>query len=80
MARQSRQMSNVIAPRKSVVTEPRKVEKIRRNDPCPCGSGKKYKSCHAQEGEAFLERLERDRHQEELKKQGVPWIVRWLRK
>lgn len=26
---------------------PRKVEKqIGRNDPCPCGSGKKYKQCH----------------------------------
>jgi preprotein translocase subunit SecA len=22
------------------------VEKIGRNDPCPCGSGKKYKKCH----------------------------------
>lgn len=22
------------------------VEKISRNDPCPCGSGKKYKRCH----------------------------------
>ncbi|MBO4413441.1 MAG: SEC-C domain-containing protein [Clostridia bacterium] len=21
-------------------------EKIGRNDPCPCGSGKKYKRCH----------------------------------
>jgi hypothetical protein len=21
-------------------------EKIGRNDPCPCGSGKKYKKCH----------------------------------
>ena len=20
--------------------------KVGRNDPCPCGSGKKYKSCH----------------------------------
>ena len=20
-------------------------EKVRRNDPCPCGSGKKYKKC-----------------------------------
>jgi preprotein translocase subunit SecA len=34
-------------------TEPQKVETIRRdadkvgrNDPCPCGSGKKYKKCH----------------------------------
>lgn len=24
----------------------RKAEKIGRNDPCPCGSGKKYKQCH----------------------------------
>ena len=22
------------------------IEKIGRNDPCPCGSGKKYKKCH----------------------------------
>jgi preprotein translocase subunit SecA len=25
---------------------PKKVEKIGRNDLCPCGSGKKYKQCH----------------------------------
>lgn len=25
--------------------ESRRVEKIGRNDPCPCGSGKKYKKC-----------------------------------
>ncbi|CAA7622664.1 YchJ family protein [Magnetospirillum sp. UT-4] len=24
---------------------PRQVEKVGRNDPCPCGSGKKYKKC-----------------------------------
>ena len=22
------------------------VPKVGRNDPCPCGSGKKYKNCH----------------------------------
>ena len=28
-------------------TEPVKAgPKIGRNDPCPCGSGKKYKNCH----------------------------------
>jgi preprotein translocase subunit SecA len=28
-------------------TQPIRVEKkVGRNDPCPCGSGKKYKSCH----------------------------------
>ncbi|RAP73923.1 preprotein translocase subunit SecA [Paenibacillus montanisoli] len=26
----------------------RKEERVRRNDPCPCGSGKKYKQCHGQ--------------------------------
>jgi preprotein translocase subunit SecA len=25
-------------------------EKVGRNDPCPCGSGKKYKHCHGRLG------------------------------
>jgi preprotein translocase subunit SecA len=28
------------------VTVKREAEKVGRNDPCPCGSGKKYKKCH----------------------------------
>jgi preprotein translocase subunit SecA len=24
------------------------IERVGRNDPCPCGSGKKYKQCHGQ--------------------------------
>jgi preprotein translocase subunit SecA len=28
------------------VTVTRTMPKIGRNDPCPCGSGKKYKNCH----------------------------------
>ena len=24
-------------------------KKVGRNDPCPCGSGKKYKNCHGKE-------------------------------
>ena len=28
------------------ILEPIKKYKIPRNDPCPCGSGKKYKQCH----------------------------------
>jgi len=31
------------APQKLVVPN---SEKTGRNDPCPCGSGKKYKRCH----------------------------------
>ena len=27
----------------------REGEKVGRNDPCPCGSGKKYKKCHGRD-------------------------------
>ncbi|HLX67047.1 MAG TPA: SEC-C metal-binding domain-containing protein, partial [Puia sp.] len=38
-------------PSVPVKQEPIKVgPKIGRNDPCPCGSGKKYKNCHGREG------------------------------
>lgn len=37
-------------PSSSVKQEPVKVgPKIGRNDPCPCGSGKKYKQCHGRD-------------------------------
>lgn len=37
-------------PSEPVKREPIKVgPKIGRNDPCPCGSGKKYKQCHGKE-------------------------------
>ena len=29
-----------------VETIQRQAPKVGRNDPCPCGSGKKYKKCH----------------------------------
>lgn len=32
-----------------VVQSVRQAPKIGRNDPCPCGSGKKYKQCHGRE-------------------------------
>ncbi len=38
------------APREQQVTQPIRVEKrVGRNDPCPCGSGKKFKSCHGKD-------------------------------
>jgi preprotein translocase subunit SecA len=51
------QVSSVSAAQRPVdspiVKEPIRAEnKIGRNDPCPCGSGKKYKSCHGLEGNA----------------------------
>ena len=30
---------------KSIVRKPAVSNKVGRNDPCPCGSGKKYKKC-----------------------------------
>jgi preprotein translocase subunit SecA len=34
-------------PERRQKTEPVRVEKkVGRNDPCPCGSGKKFKQCH----------------------------------
>jgi preprotein translocase subunit SecA len=44
--------NDVLSQRTSepVVTGPVKVEKkVGRNDPCPCGSGKKYKACHGKD-------------------------------
>ena len=34
----------------TVKKQPRRVQKIGRNDPCPCGSGKKYKHCCGRNG------------------------------
>jgi preprotein translocase subunit SecA len=42
--------SGNVAGNVAVKQEPVKVgPKIGRNDPCPCGSGKKYKNCHGRE-------------------------------
>ena len=41
---------NYIDPSAPTKQEPIKVgPKIGRNDPCPCGSGKKYKNCHGKD-------------------------------
>jgi preprotein translocase subunit SecA len=41
-------MAQVVSGRNSkpVTNAPDGVRKVGRNDPCPCGSGKKYKHCH----------------------------------
>ena len=36
-------------PAEKVVQSVRQAPKIGRNDPCPCGSGKKYKQCHGRD-------------------------------
>jgi preprotein translocase subunit SecA len=45
-----RQRAAAQAPQGEVKVKQIKLEgpKVGRNDPCPCGSGKKYKKCHGQ--------------------------------
>ncbi|MCA1785212.1 MAG: SEC-C domain-containing protein, partial [Desulfobacteraceae bacterium] len=39
-------------PNRPQRVQPVRVEKkVGRNDPCPCGSGKKYKACHGKAGQ-----------------------------
>src|SRR6266702_965229 len=38
--------SNARSPAANQTTRPTMPGRIGRNDPCPCGSGKKYKKCH----------------------------------
>ncbi len=47
--------SAVASPRTGTVTDGG-GPKVGRNDPCPCGSGKKYKKCHGRPGAAPLPR------------------------
>lgn len=35
--------------RHAPAAQPLQSDKVGRNDPCPCGSGKKYKKCHGQD-------------------------------
>jgi preprotein translocase subunit SecA len=39
-------------PTEKVEQVRRERPKVGRNDPCPCGSGKKYKKCHGKDEEA----------------------------
>jgi preprotein translocase subunit SecA len=48
--KQSRQQNDLqyqTGPAQAEAPKPvRAAAKVGRNDPCPCGSGKKYKKCH----------------------------------
>ncbi len=43
-----KEMHEIDAQDSSVHQEKQMFEKVGRNDPCPCGSGKKFKKCHGQ--------------------------------
>jgi hypothetical protein len=69
---------------KSVELPRRKTFRVGRNQSCPCGSGRKYKDCHASEGQAYLDKLVRDQERKKLlqeqKDAGVPWYKRLITK
>lgn len=44
----SAQMLRMVRPEDRNANDPTTWGKVGRNDPCPCGSGKKYKFCHGQ--------------------------------
>jgi hypothetical protein len=68
------------APPSPATVPTRQVLKVGRNDVCPCGSGKKYKSCHLSAGEEWLHQLAYKREKERMKaaqrQAGVPWWKR----
>jgi preprotein translocase subunit SecA len=48
---QQEQAANTPVGRPAAPTTVRRSQpKVGRNDPCPCGSGKKYKKCHGSAG------------------------------
>jgi len=42
------------APAEDPIVQQAKSDKVPRNAPCPCGSGKKFKHCHGRPGAASL--------------------------
>lgn len=82
MAKKGRSLTKVVWPSASSGPSTRHVAKIGRNDPCPCGSGKKYKDCHQKEGDAFLRKLakaeekKRRRQARQKRNKELPWYRR----
>jgi hypothetical protein len=78
----SKTLSPKMLVRRSVETQTRRIVRVGRNEPCPCGSGRKYKECHEREGDAFLLKLAQEREKqkrlEQQRKAGVPWYKRLL--
>ena len=83
MTKKGRSLNKVVWPSSSSGPAQRHVPRVGRNDPCPCGSGRKYKDCHQAAGEGFLHKLARAEEKQrlremrrQLKEKGVPWYRR----
>lgn len=73
-------LSNVLPKRIQARPLTRLVAKIGRNEPCPCGSGKKYKDCHQSEGESYLVELAMARERAERRSDGEGTKISWLQR
>lgn len=62
-------ISPKVSLRKSVVTAPRDVLEIGRNDLCPCGSGQKYKNCCVDKGDHFLRKVAKKMAKEKVREE-----------
>jgi hypothetical protein len=49
----------------------RMVKKVGRNEPCPCGSGVKFKSCHRTEAALIALAHERQQHKQKAKEMAT---------
>lgn len=56
---------------KDIEIAPSKTKKIGRNEPCWCGSGKKYKKCH-------LDQDEEHTYRREEKSETITYLIDWL--
>ena len=74
--------SRVVWPGFNYKAHTRHTLKVGRNDPCPCGSGKKYKDCHESAGSAYLTKLAekqaRQAHRDGEGEGHRPWYRRLL--
>jgi|CXWL01.1.fsa_nt_gi hypothetical protein len=73
-------LSNVLPKRIKARPLPRLVAKIGRNEPCPCGGGKKYKDCHEPAGETFLLKLAMEREKAERRSREEGPKLSWFRR
>ena len=55
-----------------------RIKSVGRNQPCPCGSGKKYKDCCLRGGEEMLDKLREKEFRKKLVEFGVPWYKRYF--
>ncbi|HHN74106.1 MAG TPA: hypothetical protein ENK10_02635 [Acidobacteria bacterium] len=70
--------AKVIWPGFTPRPDQRHIAKVGRNDPCPCGSGRKYKECHESAGSGWLRKIALEQDRKAWKARRGPWYRRLL--